>query len=77
MDGEFVGFDARVVQVVEDGAQGALAAVAGDVQGQCLVVGGAGGQCGGGGAVGVRVGEAESDVSAGDESCVLVGGATR
>lgn len=75
MDGEFVGLDAGVVEAVEDGAQVALAAVAGDLEGEGVVVAGAVGQRGGGVAVGGGVGEAEPDVSAGDEPLQFLGGA--
>ena len=73
--GQLVRLDAGRVEPVEDGAQLALAAVAGDLQRQCLVVAGDLAQCGGGGLVRGRVGEAEPDVSAGDQPLQLLGGA--
>ena len=73
--GQLVGLDAGGVQPVEDGAQLALAAVAGDLQRQRLVVAGDLAQRDGGGLVRGRVGEAQPDVSAGDEPLELLGGA--
>lgn len=71
--GQLVRLDADRVQPVEDGAQLALSAVAGDLQRQRLVVAGGLAQGDGGGLVRTRVGEAESHVSAGDEPLQLVG----
>ena len=55
--------------------QRALAAVAGDLQGQCLVVAGGLAEREGGGLVRSRVGEAQPHVSAGDQPLQLLGGA--
>ncbi len=63
------------VEPVEDGAQVALAAVAGDLERQRLVVPGASAQGGGGGPVGGRVGEPQPDVSAGHDPLQLLGAA--
>ncbi len=77
MHGQLVRLDAGRVQPVEDGAQVALAAVAGDLQRQCLVVPGDLAQGEGGALVGGRVGEAQPHVSAGDQPLQLLGGALR
>ena len=52
MHGQLVGLDAGGVEPVQDGAQFALAAVVGDLEGERLVVAGGVGEGGGGGAVG-------------------------
>ena len=75
VEGEFVGVDVGGIEAVEDRAQGVLAAVAGEVQGEGVVVVGGVVEGVGGGAVGGGVGEAQADVAAGDEALELVGGA--
>lgn len=73
MDGQGVDGDGMAVENVEQGAQGVDAAVARDLEGECLVVPQAYVQhLGGAGEFG-RVEEAEPDVAAGDESLELVG----
>lgn len=73
MHGQLVRLGAGRVEPVEDGAQFALAAVAGDLQRQRLVVPGDFTQHGGGRLIRGRVGEAEPDVPAGDQPLELLG----
>lgn len=75
MHGQLVRLDVGRVQPVEDGAQLALAAVAGDLQRQCLVVPGGLAQGGGRRPVRGRVGEPQPHVPARHEPFQLAGGA--
>ncbi|GGV70679.1 hypothetical protein GCM10010512_17870 [Streptomyces thermoviolaceus subsp. thermoviolaceus] len=65
--GQFAGLDTGCVEAVEEQAQGALAAVAGDLQGEGRVVALWRVQGGRGVLVGHGVGEAEADVASGDQ----------